>query len=335
MFFKKKDYTYYQNKGERQLKDQHVADARISFQEALDLLSDDLRAGAAGDRLRVLLAATGNQLAERNIDEAEVASRGGDLAKAHEHLVLAQTLAEDVTLREKAEKLQAALHPVEHAREVENKNHNCTTCASSNNSKPLDQRSTEDFLTSVERFELLIQPLPSDLSKRYAELGEKFAVAYLLAAEGNHEQSLQLLVELLADDANDILLYEAAVQLHALGKLAECETSLQHAHRLNNTNPLCCIGLVQLYCETGKIPEALELLQSMLDTNVERDQALLYMGDIYHEQNDPDRAVDCYSRLLSGTSARLAAERLIPLLETSGRTEDARSLYKRFMKGCC
>jgi hypothetical protein len=73
----------------------------------------------------------------------------------------------------------------------------------------------------------------------------------------------------------------------------------------------------------------------MIEMNVEPEHAVLSMGDIYRDSDHPDKAIDCYSRVLTGASARAAAERIIPLLEMSGRTDEAKILFKRFLKGCC
>ncbi len=180
-----------------------------------------------------------------------------------------------------------------------------------------------------------MQTLPENLSSRYMGLGEKFASSYLLSSEGNHRESLARYLEILNDEESDIVLYEAAVQYHHLGDLPECEAFLERSYRLNSSNLLCCIGLVQLYCDTGRHEVALQLLATMIETGIEKEQALLYMGDIYRDTERFDKAIDCYSKMLAGPYARDAAERLVPLLEMSGRSTDAQALFKRYLKGCC
>lgn len=335
MFFRKKDFRYYLTKGEQLFDAQQYADARIALSDALDKLERGPEPDGSGDRARELFARAGNQLAMRNIDEASVAITMGNDGKAREHLLLALELADDVTLREKAYNLKETLasHSTgsgqgEHA-------HSCSGCASHQQSEPVTQDSTSDFLSSSERFELLVQTLPADLSSRYMGLGEKFASSCLLSSEGCSEEALAGYLDILRTDQSDIVLYEAAVQYHRLGKLEECESYLLRAYALNGSNPLVCVALVQAYCESNRCEEALTLLHTMLDKGVEPDNALLLMGDIYRDTDRHGAAIDCYAKALSGPSARVAAERMIPLLEHAGRAGDAKILFKRYVKGCC
>jgi len=335
VFFRKKDFHYYSKKGEQLFASEHYAEARIALSDALERLDRSGLADGADNHIRELFAQAGNHLASRNVDEAVAALGTGNKEKAHEHLLLALELADDVTLREKAEKLNSQLLQSPPREEQVAQDTSCSGCSSSRNTIPATEGITDDFLSNHDRFELLVQTLPADLSNRYMELGESFASSYLLSSEGYHEESLARYLEILENEESDIVLYEAAVQCHHLGKQEECESFLQRAYRLNSSNPLCCIGLVQLYSDASRTDEALALLQTMIASGVEQDQALLLMGDIYRDTNRSDEAIQSYAKVLSGPSARAAAERMIPLFEISGRSEDAKALFKRYLKGCC
>jgi len=74
----------------------------------------------------------------------------------------------------------------------------------------------------------------------------------------------------------------------------------------------------------------------MISTGLIPDQARLMLGDVYLLLQDGKRAEECFSQLLSAPGvARQAAERLIPMLEKQGRSEEAAYLAKKFAKGCC
>ncbi len=80
----------------------------------------------------------------------------------------------------------------------------------------------------------------------------------------------------------------------------------------------------------------MRVLERMIANGVMPDQALLMQGDLYSFLQDEPNAVECYSKLLASPKfAREAAERLVPILENQGRTQEAAYLVKRFAKGCC
>jgi tetratricopeptide (TPR) repeat protein len=343
MFLKKlfnfrKDYTHYLEKGDRYLADERFAEARIAYGEALE----KLEAGGGADPSRMdtvqrKIALTGNMLGRLNLVEAEHAIAGGDRKKAGEHLQIIMDLADDPVLRGEAERLldslDCATPEAEHATAV----HGCVDCGEQDAEKDSDDRQVpEDSITGEDRLDLYFQTLPGDLPERYAGMGEEFARGCLLNLEGNGEGALRIFEGLSADRENDILNYEKALLHYHKGDLESCEQLLIRAIDLNPANPLCHIGLVQLYTEIVRAPEALQLLERMIAGDVVPEQARLMQGDLYTLLKDESNAVESYSRLLTSPKySKEAAERIVPLLVKQGRTEEAAYVAKKFAKGCC
>ncbi len=340
MLFKKffnRDYRYYREKGEQHLAQQRYADARLAFQESLQKLPEVTENITSEKReIEEKLAKAGDGLGLLNLSEAEHALRRGEYEKAREYIHLALELAEDVTIREKAEAfLKNAGADSSRSTTVvaENK---CAGCAGTVDVSTGNAHVSDDKLPPEDRFELLIQTLPQDLVERYAGLGEKFAYAYLLAHDGEVDAAREIFEEMLAQGESDLLHYELSVIAYRNGDVAECERHLCRALELCDRNSLCYLALVHLLIDTHRTAEAVPLLHCMLDKGAASDQATFLLGEVHALLDDNEQAMDWFSRSLSFPSyAKAAAERLIPLLETCGRREDAAYLFKRYLKGCC
>lgn len=343
MFLKKlfnfsKDYSHYLEKGDRCMAAERYADARNAYGEALE------RIGASGgadstlvETVRQKIALTGNMLGSMNLVEAGHALASGDRKKAEEYLHIIMELAEDATLREQAERLLAAppadVPAAAHAEPVQN----CGSCRAGAAETATDaHQDTDENISREDRLALFFQTLPGDLPERYAGMGEDFARGCMLNLEGNGEAALRVFEGLSLVMDNDILNYEKAILYYQKGDAGRCEQLLLTAIALNPANPLCNIGLVQLYTETGRGVEALRVLERMIATGVVPEQARLMQGDVYVLLRDEANAVESYSKLLAAPQfGREAAERLVPILERQGRSEEARYLVKKFFKGCC
>lgn len=339
MFLKKlfrKDAEAYREKAEKFLAAGRFADARSAFEDALDAL-DTGDAGAASLETALLgrLAETGNRLAEMNIEEARHYLAKGDSAKACEHLDLAIDLAEDVTIREKAEMLRVPLTVEAPAVHHHHHGGGCSGCKGGDQQQPDYADVSPESLSTADRFELLVRPLPGDLPERYLHLGEDFAAGYLAADSGDTATARTIYENLLRVSENDILLYEMALLSHGDGDAKECETLLRRALDVKSTNPLCNLGLVQLLAEAGRFDEAVPLLQSMVEREILAEQAMMFLGDIHAARRESEQAIDYYSHLLGGPLKRDAAERLAGLLAECGRTEEAEYVAKQYLKGCC
>jgi tetratricopeptide (TPR) repeat protein len=183
---------------------------------------------------------------------------------------------------------------------------------------------------------LYFQTLPGDLPERYAGMGEEFARGCHLNLAGDEEAALRVFEGLSLDTDNDILNYEKAILSYHKGDSGKCEQLLLEALGLNPANPLCTIGLAQLYTEIGRGPEALQVLERMIASDLLPEQARMMQGELYTLLQDEPNAVESYSKLLTSPKfAREAAERIVPLLERQGRNEEAAYLVKKYAKGCC
>lgn len=331
-----RDFRYYRERGERLVQAERYAEAREAFLaalERLDAVSEEER--DVEREIRARTAFCGNSLASLNLEEAAHALNGGDSRKAEDHLRLAIELAEDVTIREKAENL---LHSLAREGEVAPQaqtGESCSGCGTNGCKTDTESDSHEGGLSLGEKFELLIQTLPGNLPERYAGLGEKFATGYVRANDGETAAALEIFEELTDREENDILLYETAVLHHREGDAAASERLLRRAFDLNRVNPLCSLALVQLLTEAARFDEAIPVLQHMIAESILPEQARLFLGDVYQRLGEEEKAIDQYANALSSPLQREAAERLVPLLERRGRTDEAAGLSRRFLKGCC
>jgi tetratricopeptide (TPR) repeat protein len=332
-----KDFSYYQEKGDRYFTAERFADARDAFSEALEKIDQgDNNDISIRNSLREKLTECGNRLGSLNLREAEHALNNGDLKKAAEHLHIVLELAEEQALREKAENMLAGAGAGTAGNRKNEATNSCGSCRGDHDNAGHDEDHGIDPAMHMEdRFALYIHTLPEDLPRRYGEMGEKFARGCLLNLEGNVDGALMLFEELSAEGENDILDYEKAIIYYHKGDSRKCEDLLKKALEFNGSNPLCYIGLVQLYTEIGRGKDALPVLERMISSDLVPDQARMMLGDVYLLLQDESKAVECFKQLLSSPGvARQAAERLIQLLEKQGRFEEAAYLAKKFAKGC-
>lgn len=339
MFFSKlfrKDAASCLEKAEKLLSACNFAEARLTLEDARDRLdpnSPESEAMAAAIKEKFIFA--GNCLAEMNLKEAEHCLNTGEIDKAAEHLKLSLDLADDVTIRDKANKLSTLLKREPQQSHHHGKGAGCGGCGGSvsQGSEMIDFNA--ESLRDEDRFELLIRPLPGNLPERYSNLGEEFAMGYL-AAHGGDGATAQIIFErLVASGENDILLYELAILSHHGGDGRRCEFLLRRALALNDANPLCNLSLVQLLTESGRFNEAVPLLEDMVKRDILPEQAGMFLGEIYRVRGENDRAIAQFTQLLSSPLKREAAERLVGLLESGGRSREAALVAKQYLKGCC
>ncbi|HEY6873481.1 MAG TPA: hypothetical protein VI298_12230 [Geobacteraceae bacterium] len=340
MFFKKlfgKDWRHYLEKGKKYLDEEHYADARHAFEEALQKIGGEGEGNSAvAKEIKGYLHEAGNRLGLLNIAEAEHAAGRGDFAKTEEHLRLALELAEDQAIREKAEELMGSLTPAAVPAQIRHTHHSCSGCGTEAEAAGEHETFTADHLSAHERFELLIHPLPGDLPQRYAAMGEEFSRGYLLVHDGNEREGEKIFRDLLADGESDILLYEMALINFRDGHVDISEEQLRRAIAINDANPLCYLTLVQLLADSGRLTECIPLLNYMIDHQLLIEQAVVFLGDVYLNLKNEPQAMECYSKGLAYPSAaKAAAERLVTLLQKQERLEEAAFLAKRYLKGCC
>jgi tetratricopeptide (TPR) repeat protein len=337
LFRFKKDYSHYLEKGDRYFSEDRFADARDAYGEALERIT-----GNEGENPTLLESirskhqCAGDRLALLNLEEAQHAVRGGELGKAGEHLRLVLELTVDMGLRKKAGELLENLESGKEKSVPIQKNHSCTSCKGGEGESEHDQHGMDEKIQMDDRIELYFHSLPEDMPGRYRAMGEKFARGYMLNLEGNPQGALKIYEELSAEQDNDILDYEKAIIYYHGGETDKCEKLLLKGLDLNALNPLCYIALVHLYVDTGRASKAVPVLDRMLSNDLIPDQARLMMGDVLTMLQDEKSAIEYYSQILSSPKfAAEAAGRLIPLLESHGRSQEAAYLAKKFAKGCC
>uniref|UniRef100_C6E9B4 TPR repeat-containing protein n=1 Tax=Geobacter sp. (strain M21) TaxID=443144 RepID=C6E9B4_GEOSM len=354
--FKKKDHRYYQAQGVKFLAAERYADARVDFLEALRLCPAD--AVTDQGEIRQGLDRSGNRLGELNLEEGEHCLNLGELQKAFDHFTLAAELAADQGIKAKAQSglgrvqqgnappaspAAAAVTPAAAApaKEVAGpyKPHgggSCTSCGTHAPKKPLEAEPTGFDLADEDQFHLMVAPLPGDLPVRYGAMGSKFAQAYLMIHDGKDANALPVLQEMLLSGENDIVLYEVALIMFRAGRIHESQALLNRALSVNSGNGMAYLALVQLLAGGGRYAEAIALVERMLAENVMADQAQFILGELYETTGDEAKAIEMWSKALEiPTVARAAAEKLVPILGSQGRTEEVKYLAKKYLKGCC
>lgn len=340
--FSKKDHRHYQTQASKHLAAERFADARVDFLEALKLCPAD--ATQEQQEIRSGLDQAGNRLGELNLQEGEHSLNAGELQKAYDHFSLAVELAADQGIKAQAQAGLARVQQPESPKAAKAApaggyhHHGGGSCSSCKGHGEPEQPQDvpEPTLSEEDRFFLMVQPLPGDLSSRYATLGPKFASAYLLIHDGNDAKAFPILQEMLSSDENDIVLYEVALIMFRAGRIHESEGLLNRALSLNPANAMVYMALVQLLAGGGRHPEAITLVERMLELGIMADQALFMLGELHELTGNEPRAMELWSQALEVPSvARSAAERLIPILNRQGRTDDVKYLSKKYLKGCC
>jgi predicted Zn-dependent protease len=342
MFLKKlfsKSFEQTLQKGDSLFTDERYSEARQYYYDALDKMPDSGVDEQTLSHINSMISKCGNNLACMNIAEAEAAIRSGNSQKAAEYLELSLEQADDVSVREKTEVLISSLTELisaETRSDEPSGKHACASCSSSHNPVPEPDPILPDHLHSHEQFQLLVNTLPGDLPQRYASLGEEFASAYLLAHSENTDKALSIFRQLLSDGENDILLYETALLEFRAGRIDVCESLLKRGIKLNPDNPVCNLSLAQLFADTGRLAEAAVFLKNMMDRSILYDQALVMLADVYTMQGDHENAVTLLSSGLQMPALKKAsAERLVRILASQGRDDEAAYLVKTYLKGCC
>ncbi len=327
------------DKGNRLLAEGRYAEARFCYGDALEKLgSDD---GSLRGEIMARLEEAGEALAVMNLEEGERCLTDGDVVKAHDHLLLAREFSVAPETSARVALLARTLAATEPSSLVPvplEQNDSCGSCAGGSRAPMTGEpphAATDGHLSSEERFELMTAPLPEELVRRYRALGGRFALAYLLSHDGDDEAAARILASITIPASQDIILYELALIRHRQGNTGECETLLRQALRVNDRNSLCCLALVDLLVVSERSGEALELLDAMIAGELLPAQALMVKGDIQEHLGLDEGALGSYALLLESPHKKDAATKIIPLLEKLGRGDEARQLYKRYVKGCC
>jgi tetratricopeptide (TPR) repeat protein len=322
-------------KGDRYMESESYFDARTCYEDGLKLCSGD---GSDGDLKAAFperIDVANCKLAERNIDEAEGAYSRGDIKKAIDHLELVKTLTYDHVLREKTESLLRiySLSSDDHQKPV--RMSSCNSCAGSSGGECADVPPSDDSLTPLEYYELLIQQLPGDQYLRYSELGENFACAYIAASRDEHHEALSGFEKCSGTLPQDIYWYEAGKVQHRLGNDSEAEKYLRTAVHLNPANSLAWLNLALVLQENSRFQDAVTIIEKMVAARIMPEQALLMRAEIFEATGDHEHAVNLYVELLQTPYARASAEKLYVVLMEIGRTDDAAVIFKKYLNKSC
>ena len=371
--FGKKDHHHYLTKGGKHLAAERYADARIDLQEALRLCpaeaaeKGEIQAGLnrAGNALGQMNLTEGEhslnagELAkardhfilagELAVDQTIKTMAGEGLKKLAQHgaapaapayqaasaasatAAPATAKAAPATAAEAWAQAQAATKQSAH-----HGGSSCGSCKDSGSHHAAPEEIPALDFSEEDQFHLLVAPLPGDLPGRYSAMGPEFARAYLLIHDGKDNESLPILQKMLVSAENDIVIYEVALIMFRKGKIHECEALLNRALSLNPINPACHLGKVHLLAEAGRAQEAIDAVQHMIEHGILADQAQFILGELYQATGNEAAALEVWSKSLEVPSmARAAAERIVPILGSQGRTEEAKYLIKRYLKGCC
>ena len=322
-------------KGDRYMESDSYFDARTCYEDGLRLCSGKDDSGDLKPVFSERIDTCNRGLAECNLYEAECAHARGDVVKAIDHLELVKTLTYDSVIREKAEMLllNYSQPDSDHSEQVSISS--CASCAGSSGSECSDSTEPDDSLSPREYYELLIHQLPEEQYRRYAELGEDFAYAYIAASRDEHHEALSALDKCFNTLPHDIYWYEKGKVQHRLGNDDEAEEHLRRAVQLNGANSLAWITLALVLRENNRFQDALATIESMAAEQIMPEQALLLRADIYEATGDHDGAVNLYVELLQTPYARAAAEKLYGILLEIGRHSDAATIFKKYLNKSC
>jgi tetratricopeptide (TPR) repeat protein len=337
--FFRKNPRQLRERGDLLFKEGRFAEARHLYLDVAEKLSSPESDKEEIAYIQSMISRTSNSLAELNIIEAEAAIRSGNYDKAGEYLNLSLELADDVSVREKADDLFSVINGSQSASVVPGKPagaHGCSSCSSSHHLSPEPDSTLPDHLQSHEQFQLLVNTLPGDLPQRYMDLGEKFASAYLIAHSENPVKALEIFNELMSQEESDILMYETALLYFRGGDPVKCEQLLKKALTVNDSNPVCCLSLAQLYTESERFDAAISLLNFMSERQILAEQTLIMLADVHAIKGDTGNAIDILSKTIEMPVLKKAsAERLVRLLASEGRDDEASFVAKNYLKGCC
>jgi Flp pilus assembly protein TadD len=74
----------------------------------------------------------------------------------------------------------------------------------------------------------------------------------------------------------------------------------------------------------------------MMDRTILFEQSLIMLADVYTMKGDQESAITLLSSgIQMPVLKKTAAERLVPILSSQGRDDEAEFLIKTYLKGCC
>lgn len=335
--FFSKDPQKLMNKGRRYLASEQYFDARVCFEDGLNLIPVVDSQHALASEFQNKISECNEGLALLNLSEAEHSISRNDITKAIDLLELVKSLSNNQNLREKADSLLCGLNNESVTEITQKPPVTCTSCHSngSHGSEMHEEISVPgEGLSTHEYFDLLIHELPMAEYERYSKLGEEFAYAYVAAGKEAHADAIRLLDQWNHAGDEDIYLCEKGKILHRIGNDIDAERHLRAAISLARTNSLSWLALTQLLIDKGRIEEALSNLNTMIAENLLFEQSKLMRADIYAAYGQPEQAINEYVELLETSLKRSVAERLHEVLLQCNRNVDAARIFKIYLGKC-
>ena len=329
----------YLAKGDRLFVDMRFFEARTAYQDGLQKhlagkgadISDEI-SGMFTEKI----ALANKSMAEANLLEAEHALGRGDHAKADEHIELAKILSDDTNLQEKAEKMLANFSEnINDTKKLTPTSAACASCTPKEHETGFSSHNDEPDLSPLDYYDLLIRQLPGEMYSRYALLNENFVHYYVTASGDKHAEAIELLEKWYDGSCKDIYRYEKGMMLYRLGNSRDAEILLREAIRDNDANPLPWMGLALLLMDAGRSDEAACHLDVMIANEILPENARMLRGDACLMAGDTDGAIKQYGSLLSTPFAIQSAGKLHDVLLNCNRHQEAKTLYERYLKGCC
>lgn len=318
-------------KGDRYMKSDAFFEARSCYEDGLGCCNDD----ALRDVILKRVDHANYKLAELNLNEAEFSISRGDTGKAVDHLELVKTLTYDECLREKAELLLKSCTDRSAEPEVQIKSSACGSCSSKGVADCDEAVLYDDSLPPMEYYDLLIRQLPPEQYKRYSELGEDFAYAYIAASQDRNDEALRLFEFQPGIEVQDIYCCEAGKVLHRMGRDSDAELSFRKGLQANPSNSLIWLNLALLLIDAGRLDQSLDVLDRMVDGSLMPEQAMLMRAEVLEAKGDLEAAISQYALLLKTPFARSAAEKLHGVLLLANRHADAAAVFKQYLGKCC
>lgn len=322
-------------KGDRYMESEAYFDARNCFEDGLDLLKESSGDGDLHSIFLKRIEYANYKLAELNLREAEFSLSRGDAGKAVDHLELVKTLTYDAGLREKAELMLGSFTVNNSEPEDHVKSSSCGSCSGGDGSDCEEAVVYDDSLPPMEYYDLLIRQLPPEQYKRYSELGEDFAYAYIAASQDRNDEALRLFELQPGIEVQDIYCCEAGKVLHRMGRDREAEQSFMKGLQVNRFNTLIWLNLALLLIDAGRLDESMSVLDTMVAESMMPEQAMMMRGEILEATGNLEEAISQFSVLLATPFARTAAEKLHGVLLLSGRHADAATVFKQYLGKCC
>lgn len=322
-------------KGDRYLESESFFDARTCYEDGLQRCAGEDSATALAKTFQERIDTANYKLAELNLREAEFSMSHGDTLKAVDHLELVKTLTYDADIREKAETMLKECRCTDNSPSEQTSSSGCGSCSSASSTECADPQPYDESLPPMEYYDLLIRQLPAEQYRRYADLGEDFAYAYIAASQDKHEEALSRLEQCAETVSQDIQCCEVGKILHRLGKDSDAEKNLRKGIQLNRSNTLIWLNLALLLIDSGRLEESLQVIDTMIAENLMPEQAMLMRAELLEATGNLDGAITQYTSLLTTPLARSAAEKMHDVLLLTGRHNDAAVIFKKYLGKCC